>query len=524
MSPSYIPETHDEPRESRDIHDWLRLLKRRGWILVICLIAIPAAIYVYTSGRPKVFQASTVLQVSAAGSDPNLPIAPEFSSGGNVAAIAQFVSTSAVADEASRQLGLPQGALFGTTSAKGDTGTGFITITSTGATSKRAADTANAFAAALNATRAKNNEQRVNDAIQAVQEELKKTPKSNLPERQQLGTQLQKLQTLKTAQAQNVQVLQKALGASQIAPHPKRNATVGILLALLIGVCLILVAEHLDRRLRRPEDLEKMTGLPFLGTIPHDAFPGEEETPAVPEAFETLRNSLTYFNADTRLNSLIICSALKGEGKTTVVANLAMAYAAFGRRVIAVDTDLRKPDLATRLGQNDANGLSNVLAGTTTLDEAYIEIPPYGRGLRLLPAGPVPPNPSALIGSLRMQSLISELAEDADIVIIDTAPLLMVSDAFPLLDNASGVLALARLDKTPRDAIRRMVQVAASAGGRMLGMVATDARTGSVTGYGYGYGYGAGYGRDRKKPAAPVTATDNGGTPPAEPEEAFQER
>src|SRR3954453_17547173 len=121
MSPSYTPEIDYEPRESRDLHDWLRLLKRRGWILVLCLILIPTAIYLYTSGRPKVFQASTVLQVQNASTDPSLPVAPEFSSGqGNVPAIASFVSTSAVADEAARQLGMPAGSLFGTASASAD--------------------------------------------------------------------------------------------------------------------------------------------------------------------------------------------------------------------------------------------------------------------------------------------------------------------------------------------------------------------------------------------------------------------
>jgi succinoglycan biosynthesis transport protein ExoP len=529
MSPSYIPEIEDEQRQPRDIRDWFRLLRRRGWILLLCVILIPAAIYLYTSGRPKVFQASTIVSPQSSGTDSTLPIAPEFAAGqSNVQAIASFIGTSAVADEAARQLGLPQGSLLGAAAASADTDTGFVTITTTAATAARAKAQANAFAAALNATRQKRNRQRVGQAIQSVQDTLQHTPKSDTATRTQLRSELQKLQTLQQAQSQNVQVLQPALGASQIAPHPRRNATVGILLALLVGLGLILIAEHMDRRLRKPEDVEKLTGLPFLGTIPHDAFPGEENSRDVHEAFQTLRNSLTYFNAEKTLDSLIVCSGLKGEGKTTVAANLALAYAAFGKRVIALDTDLRKPDLAKRLGFDDRTGLTDVLAGTTTLEDAFIEVPPYGRGLRLLPAGPVPPNPSAMLGSLRMASLIEELVEDADLVILDTAPLLIVSDAFPLLDKVSGVLPLARLDSTPRDAIKRMVQVAASAGARLLGMVATDAKTGSLTGYGYGYGYGGKYGGDapkkgEKDPTARTEAPRDGDSAPAPVDRAYQE-
>jgi non-specific protein-tyrosine kinase len=241
--------------------------------------------------------------------------------------------------------------------------------------------------------------------------------------------------------------------------------------------------------------------LPFLGTIPHEAFPRERQDPEVAEAFQTLRNTLTYFNADEALTSIMVTSGLKAEGKTTVAVNLARAYASFGKRVILVDTDLRKPDVARRLGLSEGTGLSDVLAGNASVDDVFQEIAPYGHGLRVLSAGPIPPNPSALLGSLRMAALIEELAADADIVVLDSTPLLMVSDAFPLLDKVSGVVALARLDKTPRDAVRRMIHIAASAGARVLGLVATDARRGRLTGHSYEYGYGYGYGADRRKTA-----------------------
>lgn len=496
-APTYTP-----PTEGFDAREAFRLLKRRGWIMVVCLIVIPLGIYEYTNSRPKVFQASTLLQV--AGNADTTGLGSDFTTPqGNIQAIAAFVKTSAVSEEAARVMHVTPASIAGSVSSSADTDTGFITITATASTAARAAAIANAYAEALNSTRAERGIARVNQAITQTQQQLQKTPKSDVQGRAQLGEQLQKLQTLKAAQSQNVQVLQKATGATQIAPHPKRNATVGILLALLVGSGLILLLERADRRLRDPDDLEALTGLPFLATIPHEAFPGQGHDPEVDEAFQTLRNTLTYFNADEPLTSIVVTSGLKGEGKTTVAVNLALAYAAFGKRVVLVDTDLRKPDVARRLGLDERTGLSDVLAGNTSLEDAFQEIDPYGHGLRMLPAGPIPPNPSALLGSLRMAALIAELSEDADVVVIDSTPLLMVSDAYPLLDKASGVLGLARLDQTPRDAVRRMVHIMTQAGARPLGLVATGARRSRLTGYGHGYGYGYGYGAERRKAGEP---------------------
>jgi receptor protein-tyrosine kinase/non-specific protein-tyrosine kinase len=508
--------------EAPDLRDYLRLIWRRGWIMLVCLLAIPLAVYEYTASKPKVFESSTILQVQPSAVDSGSLTSPDFAAPQqNLDAVATFVSTTAVSDEAARRLGLPEGSLRGAASASADPDTNFLTITATGSSAQRAAAVATAFAEALNSTRAQRGQKRVDEAVATLQKALAST--KDPVERAQIRTQLQKLATLKQASAQNATVLEPAHPGKQTAPHPRRNATAAILLALLVGAGLIVLTERLDRRLRKPEDLEKLTGLPFLATIPHEAFPGTPGSPDVPEAFQTLRNSLTFFNADQQLRSIMVASALKGEGKTTVAMNLGLAYASFGKRVILVDTDLRKPDLAARMGFDDRTGLTEVLAGTITLDEALREVAPFGGGLRLLSGGPVPPNPSALLGSLRMASLIEELCEDADMVIFDSTPLLMVSDAFPLLDKVSGVVALARLDKTPRDAIRRMVQITASAGAQVFGMVATDGKRRIRGGYGYGYGYGAGYGERPKKtpvsntmPPPIVAGADNGGAPESE--------
>src|SRR4051812_16882039 len=218
--------------ETTEFRDYLRLLRRRAWILIACLVIIPVAAYLYTDARPKVFQASTLLQVNSSSTDST--VSPDFAQPqSNIQAVATFVSTSAVADEAARRLKLPPGSLNGNASAEADEQTGFVTVTATGPTSTRAAQIANAFAAALNAERGKRGRERVGQAITQTQQQLAQTPRSDLVTRTQLNQQLQKLKALNQAQAQNLQVLQAASGGVQIAPHPKRNATIAIILALL---------------------------------------------------------------------------------------------------------------------------------------------------------------------------------------------------------------------------------------------------------------------------------------------------
>jgi capsular exopolysaccharide synthesis family protein len=205
--------------------------------------------------------------------------------------------------------------------------------------------------------------------------------------------------------------------------------------------------------------------------------------------FQTLRDSLTYFNVDQRLASLLVISPLKGDGKTSVSTNLAVAFARSGKQVILVDADLRSPQVATRMGTPPSPGLSEVISGSSEIEEALSEIEPFGSYLRVLPGGSIPPNPSEMLGSARMSTILAELSEMSDLVLIDTAPVLVVSDAFPLFEQVAGIVGVSRLEQTPREAITRAIEVASSAGGRVLGMVATGAKQ-PGDGYGYGYAYG----------------------------------
>ena len=228
--------------------------------------------------------------------------------------------------------------------------------------------------------------------------------------------------------------------------------------------------------------------------VPSSAFPGQRPTPLVRESFQTLRAALTYFNIDRSIATVMITSATHGEGKTTVATNLATALAMDERRVVLIDGDFRKPQVATRLGVEPRAGIESVLLGDASLDDALVKVPIEGAGeygrLFVLPCTSPPPNPSVLLGSGQMKSLLAELSEQADIVLIDTPPVLTVSDAIPLLERVSGTVLVARLDYSTRDGVQKARNVIKTARGEILGIVATAAKKAGLYEYG---GYGTGY-------------------------------
>jgi len=483
-----------------DPREFFRLLWRRKWLIAFVLTIVPLAVYVYSDRLTKTYEASTTVQVQGTATDAGLYL-DELSTGtANTAKIAALVGTDAVADEASRLLGEARGSVRGAVRAVDDEKTGFVTITATAGTGERAAEVANTVAKGLRVNRERAGIARVDAAISNVEKEIAKLPPGEELQRTQLSERLQGLRTLRAAQSDNTQVVQPAgVPASPVSPNPRRNAILAFVVAVLIAAGGVALAERLDRRLHDARDLEKLTGTPLLAQVPSSAFPGSTPDPQLPIVFQTLRDSLTYFNVDQRLSSLLVISPLKGDGKTSIATNLAVAFARAGKQVILVDADLRSPQVAVRMGAPLAPGLSEVISGSSTIDEALSEIEPFGEHLRVLSAGTIPPNPSEMLGSGRMSRVLAELAEISDLVLIDTAPVLVVSDAFPLFDQVAGIVAVARLEQTPREAITRAIDVASTAGGRILGMVAAGSRGGGES---YGYGYGYGYGQTPAQPVA----------------------
>ena len=506
--------TH-EPHNPALHKDYPRIFLRWKWLVLVCLVVIPAAAYALASRTRPQYSSSALVQVTGPAVDTSLfnQVVVPSSQDPELNAVARLVTTQRTADTAASLLSPPASdahALLSKVSATADTTAGFVTITATDPSAARAADLANAFANAIVNNRTMDAKHQLTAAITSLAGQLALTGKADAVARQALIDQLQRLRAVRSAQNGTASVVQQAAVArSPTTPGVARAVVLGLIIAVLIAIGLVLFAESRDRRIRSPEEVETLTGLPLLGAIPTSAFGGTELSEADEEAFRTLRNSLTYFNIDRRISSVLITSPVKEDGKTTVATNLAVAMARAGKDVILVEADLRRPAASLRFGIGQSIGLGAVLVDELSLGDALTEVQTPGQGtgrLRIVPAGPTPPNPSELIGSQRMRVLIRELESIADLVILDSTPLLTVSDSLPLLEIVSGIVLIARVDSTSHESIVRLRRVVANAGGEALGVVATGVSgTGLYTGYGYGYGYTP----DRNgKPAAGTAEED----------------
>jgi capsular exopolysaccharide synthesis family protein len=484
-----VRESRQEPR---DLRYYLRLVWKRKWLLLAVIVLIPVAVYFVSKSFTSEYKASATVQVQQTA------VPSALFSGGTVQTdsiegTARLIKTTAVARRAAKRLGKPTTAarsLLGkisvdTQSTTGTTNDQFLTITATDENPKQAARIANAFAGAISDQRAAASIADINRTIRLLV--LQDQGGGTVGTTKELETQLQQLRALRAAQASTTKVIEPAVPPSSASsPKPLRNTAVAFVLALLIAAALIPLIEQLDRRIRAPEELDELLDTDTLATIPEAAFKGRPD-PAVREAFQTLRATLTYFNVDRKLNTVMVTSAIHGEGKTTVATNLAVVMAEDGRDIVLIDGDMRHPKANERLSVGSGSGLDSVLMGERSVEDALIDLEVAGTGrLRLLPGGQGANNPAVLFGSARMHQLLDELGQQTDLVLLDTPPILTVSDAIPLLEKVSGVVLIARMDYSSRDALSRMGQIIENARGTLLGVVATAARVGALYGH-YAY-------------------------------------
>ncbi|MEA2495653.1 MAG: tyrosine-protein kinase, partial [Thermoleophilaceae bacterium] len=416
-----------------------------------------------------------------------------FTPGQSLHTVARLIRTTGVAEIAAKFIHPPPASprsMLNSIVVTPDVDAGFITITATADTPKQSADIANAFASAVVTNRQDKAVAELNRTIAGVKQELGRIAPTDQTGRNQLSEQLQRLRAVRAAQGSNAEVVEPATLGGRVPVSHSRTTTLSIILGIMLGIGAVFLAEAADRRLRSPSEFEDLTGLPLLSAIPSNAFDVRGSgASGHAEAFQALRGALTYFNIDRPLKSVVITSAGQQDGKTTVATQLALSMARAGKRVILVDADLRRPDICARLGMQPTPGLGAVLVGEQPLNAVLAEYPvddPGAGRLVILPAGPPPPNPSELLSSQNMRDLIGSLESQADLVIIDTAAALAVSDALPLLRAVTGVVLVARMEQSTRDAVRRLQRVILNAGGTFFGVVATGASSGSgYSGYAY---------------------------------------
>jgi succinoglycan biosynthesis transport protein ExoP len=464
----------------------LRIIRRRKWVVLQATIAVPLIALLISIGQQKQYTATATLLFRQA------PAALGTAAGGVVvdptreaATNGELVALPIVSAKAAQLLdhrftaGEILASIAVTPSTAGDT----ATISATTPSPSRSATFANAYGRAYISFRKRADRGQVEGAIKLTEARLADlTPAERRgPEGRVLNRQLDQLSSIQALQTGGAELVQPAIPpSSPSSPHPARNVILGIMLGALLGFGIAALLEQADRRVRTVDEIEELFGLPILARIPRSrmlarTWPTAAEKRKAPEseAFRVLRANLRYFNVDGGLQSILVLSQEQGAGKSTIARNLAMTMAEMGDSVVLVDADLRIP--------NGRDGLSSVLAGVTPLSKYVAEIDASSlrqmehRAAEVLPSGPAPPNPSELLESAQMRTVLSKLQEDFDTVILDSPALGGVSDALALVPEASGVVVVSGVGKTTRDGARNLMKQLALLKTQPIGVVANFA-------------------------------------------------
>lgn len=285
-----------------------------------------------------------------------------------------------------------------------------------------------------------------------------------------------------------------SIPTAPVVPKTTRNIAGGLAVGLLLGIGVAVLRDSLDNTVKHREILEGITKVGLVGSIPLDkerrtrpAIAFDNENSGIAEAFRKLRTNLQFLRVDNPPRVIVLTSSLPREGKSTTAINVALALAEGEKNVVIVDGDLRRPTLAKYLDLVGSVGFSTVLSGRASLDEALQKT--RFPGMTVLTAGAIPPNPSELVGSESARNVLRDLREQFDYVIVDSTPLLAVTDAAVLAAGADGVLIVTRFGQTKREQLTHAVESLESVGAPLLGAVFTMLPTRGRSQYSYHYAY-----------------------------------
>ncbi len=316
----------------------------------------------------------------------------------------------------------------------------------------------------------------------------------------------------KTLATNTARLIDDPNGEFPISPRKMLLIAAAILMGLLIPACIILVRRILFPVFSDKEELERLTKVPVLGEICKDDVKNHKEivvgknvSSAIAELFRLLRNNISFTRAGKEKSVILVTSSISGEGKTFVTSNLAMTYALMGKKIVVVGLDLRSPMLAHSFGLSNSQGVTTYLTGQQNDLDKLIQKTENSSNLFILPAGPVPPNPNELLMSDRMRQMIETLRDQFDYVLLDTAPIGLISDTFLITHYSDLQLYVSRANYTSQKCLRELESAVASGkfssvyivlnGVDMAAGSYTYRRYGAYGAYGsknapYGYGYG----------------------------------
>jgi polysaccharide biosynthesis transport protein len=487
-----------------DLERVLRTLRRRAWLIFLCVVIAAGAAVAFSLTQEKKYTAEASLLFRDPGIDKNLfqsNAADTTDAQRQAATNLRLVSLPDVAERTSKRLGghPTESEIERNVSVSSEGQSDIVAIKATDKDPATAATVANTFAGEFIASRREADQAVIRRAQQVVRNRLSDV---SAPDRRTLQSRADDLKILAALQTGKAELVQLATApSSPSSPKSRRNAVIGGFLGFLLGIALAFLFDRLDRRLKDPAELEETYRMPVLGAVPeikalrngtrrkeNGYLPGPEW-----ETFRKLRAKLRYFNVDRSVRSVLVTSAAPEEGKTTVATNLALAAAIAGQsKVLLLEADLRRPGLATKLDLAPIPGLAELLTHNIVTAEAtqQFTVPWSTRptSLDVIVAGEIPPNPSELLESRRMSELLATLNSTYDLVIIDTPPVSVVADAMPLVRHVDGVIVVSWIGHSTRDAALHVRHELESLKAPTLGVVINRLKTGADSYYGYGGG------------------------------------
>jgi len=481
-----------QPTESAGagLRGFLKSMRRRWPILLICAILVPAGVLVWSLQQEKEYSATSSLLFRSNSLVESLTGSTIFSASSEAAREAQtnvqLVSLGGAAAQTAKRLdqpGVTAGVVAESISVSLQGESEIADVTATIGDPELAADIANVFAQEYIKARRDADQDAVREAknrlelqLGAMSEGARETPRG-----ERLESQIEELELTATLQTGNAEVVQKAtVDTTPVSPHTKRNTALGLVVGILLGIGLILLLEQLDTRIKDEEDIEAAYDLPILAKIPHSKTSKPDSInplgldPSGVEAFRMLHANLRFFTVGRDLDTLMVTSAAPGEGKTTVSWCLSVTECRAGRSVLLIEADMRQPSMIERSGGDPTKGLSRVLTGEQELADGIVPVQVGNRQLDVLLAGPIPPNSSALLESEQMTDLLTEAREKYDLVVIDTPPV-VVADAIALMPQVSGILIVSRLGHSRKDAAHNLNELLGNLEILPLGIIANDA-------------------------------------------------
>lgn len=531
--------------------DQLRKLTRK-WAIPIIVVMILGAVSSYLVSRrlTPIFEATGRILVVAGPAASSGSGSLNLNSTEATSTAASLLSEPALLDQVIVALHLHMSAdsLAKEVSAVAESNTELVDVTVSDPSPSRAADIANALMGAYVTQVSNANANRISQAGATIQKQIDKVQAALIVAQQQLSSDLKaghdptaaqdaiatdtaqltaldsSISTFEAAQAQalnTVTVAEKASTPTKpSSPNVALNTVAGGLAALLLATGAVYLVEFLDQGLRRAEDVRDRLGLPCLGVIPkfrHLPGRGKSHEPnhrhdeAVREAYRRLRINLLFATPDEKLRSVVVTSVRAGEGKTCTAANLAVALASSERHVLLIDADLRKPDQHRLFGTSLEGGLSELILKRPTA--AKVQMNGFRStqfaNLSLLTSGIVPPNPAELLASKRAMALLDAIGPQEDLIVIDTAPAGLVSDAMSVAAGASATILIVEAGRTKASQAASTIDSLRDVGANVIGVVLNKTSRRVGAGYSYRYGYASSaYGQDTAPKSNEATADD----------------